>query len=68
LEISMWMSDIRRVSTMNYYAIRRVSDNKLIANVRTLAVWIDLTTGQPVSIPKAYLEAVSPMIVGATGE
>ncbi|MDX2079005.1 MAG: YbgC/FadM family acyl-CoA thioesterase [bacterium] len=68
LEISMWMSDIRRVSTMNYYAIRRVSDNKLIANVRTLAVWIDLTTGQPVSIPKAYLEAVSPMIVGTAGE
>jgi len=68
LDISMWMSDSRRVSTMNYYAIRRMSDNKLIANVRTLAVWIDLTTGQPVSIPKAYLEAVAPMIVGGAGE
>lgn len=63
LEICMWMSDVRRASVMNYYTIRRVSDNKLIANVRTLAVWIDLATQGVVSIPKAYLDAVAPMIV-----
>lgn len=63
LEIYMWMSDIRRASQMNYYTIRRISDNKLIANVRTLAVWIDLATQGVVSIPKAYLDAVAPMIV-----
>lgn len=63
LEICMWMSDVRRASVMNYYTIRRISDNKLIANVRTLAVWIDLATQGVVSIPKAYLDAVAPMIV-----
>lgn len=63
LEICMWMSDIRRASQMNYYTIRRISDNKLVANVRTLAVWIDLATQGVVSIPKAYLDAVAPMIV-----
>lgn len=63
LEICMWMSDIRRASQMNYYTIRHISDNKLIANVRTLAVWIDLATQGVVSIPKAYLDAVAPMIV-----
>jgi len=68
LEICMWISDVRRASKMNYYTIRRVSDNKLIANVRTLAVWIDLATEALVSIPKTYLEAVAPMIVGGARE
>lgn len=68
LEICMWMSDIRRVSKMNYYTIRRVSDNKLIANVRTLAVWVNLATGAVTTIPQAYLDAVAPMIVGGARE
>lgn len=63
LEITTWMTDMRRASAVRHYIITRPADNKLIARVRTLGVWLDLNTRQPARIPDAYREAFAANIV-----
>lgn len=68
IEISTWLSHMRRASAIRHYAMRRVSDNKLIARVRTLGAWVDLKTGRPTRIPQGFIEAVAFNMVEAEDE
>jgi acyl-CoA thioester hydrolase len=55
LEVSTWASDVRRATGTRHYAIRRASDNELLARVSTFSVWVNLETGAPIRIPKDFL-------------
>jgi acyl-CoA thioester hydrolase len=63
LEISTWITHMRRASAIRHYVIKRVHDDKLIARIRTLAIWINLETKQPARIPQAYREAFADNLV-----
>lgn len=56
LEIATWVTDVKRVSAMRHYAIRRVADGVLLARTDTLGVWVDLATARPIRIPTQFLK------------
>lgn len=57
LELSTWISDIKRSSALRHYTITRVQDGELLARVRVLWVWISLLNGQPIRIPDDFMAA-----------
>jgi acyl-CoA thioester hydrolase len=57
LEISTWVSEVRRSTGMRHYVIRRPMDQALIATCHSLYVWVDLKTNRPIRIPKKFLTA-----------
>jgi acyl-CoA thioester hydrolase len=60
LELSTWAFDVRRSTATRYYAIRRTEDGALLAQVHSLGVWVDLTTGHPIRIPPDFLADFAP--------
>lgn len=56
LEITTWVSDVRRVTSGRHYTIHRAGDGVLLAQAYTLGVWVDLHTGQPLRIPQQMLD------------
>jgi acyl-CoA thioester hydrolase len=63
LEVSTWVSDVRRATAQRHYAIRRAGDGALLARVSTLSVWVDLETGQPARFPREFLADFKPNMV-----
>ena len=55
VEIASYVYDVKRTSAMRYYSITRVSDGALLAQVNSLGVWVDLSTGQPARFPTEFL-------------
>ena len=55
IEVASYVYDVKRASAMRYYAITRVSDGALLAQVNSLGVWVDLKTGLPARFPKQFL-------------
>lgn len=64
LEISTWVSELRRVSAIRHYAIRRASDQELLISASSKVAWINLETGRPSVIPDNFIEDFKPNIVG----
>lgn len=65
LEITTFVSDVRRSTAVRHNTISRVSDGALLARVYTLWVWVDLTTGRPMRIPAHFLADFAPNIAPA---
>jgi acyl-CoA thioester hydrolase len=65
LEITTWISDVRRASARRHYAIHRRNDTTLLAQASTLSAWVDLSNGKPVRIPRQLLADLSPLIVAS---
>ncbi|MBC7249792.1 MAG: acyl-CoA thioesterase [Anaerolineae bacterium] len=63
LELATWVSNVKRSSAVRHYIVTRVSDGALLARARTLWVWVDLKTGRPIRIPRAFLTDFAPNIV-----
>jgi acyl-CoA thioester hydrolase len=55
LEISTWVSSIRRSTGIRHYLIKRVSDGEIIARCHSLYVWVDLKSLRPIRIPEIFL-------------
>lgn len=55
LELATWFSDVKRVTAIRHYTIRRVADGALLARAQGLWVWLDLASGRPVRIPAELL-------------
>lgn len=55
LEITTWVSEVRRSTAMRYYQIRRCPGGELLVEVHALGVWVDLKTGRPARIPAQFL-------------
>jgi len=58
LEIATWLYNVRRTSATRYYAFRRLADGQLLAQMETLWVLVDIETGKPKRLPKAFFEIV----------
>lgn len=67
LEVTTWVFDVKRATAMRHYAITRVSDEVLMARVRTLYVWVNPATGQPARVPGHFLQEFAPNIVMGQG-
>ncbi len=63
LEISTWVSDVRRSTAVRHYQIRRCSDGVLLVEVHALGVWVELGSGRPARIPPQMLVDFQPNIV-----
>ena len=63
IEVSSYVYDAKRASAMRYYALTRVSDGALLAQVNSLSVWVDLKTGQPARFPGQFLADFAPNVV-----
>ncbi len=55
IEISSYVYDVKRASATRYYAITRVSDGALLAQVNSLGVWVNLNSGLPARWPEQFL-------------
>jgi acyl-CoA thioester hydrolase len=62
LEITSWISDVRRATAKRHYTIRRAKDDALITQAQSLSVWVDTASGFPVRIPRDMLADLSPSI------
>lgn len=60
LTIATYVFNIRRFAATRYFQIKR--DDSLLAQVRTLWVWIDLETGKPKRIPESFAADFGPNI------
>jgi len=63
LEITTWVSEVRRSTATRYYQIRRHLSGELLVEVHALGVWVDLKTGRPARIPAQFLLDFQPDIV-----
>jgi acyl-CoA thioester hydrolase len=55
IEVASYVYAVKRASAMRYYSITRVGDGALLAQVNSLGVWVDLSTGLPVRFPDQFL-------------
>ncbi len=55
IEVSSYVYDVKRASALRYYAIKRVGDEALLAQVNSLGVWVDLKSGLPARFPEQFL-------------
>jgi len=63
LELATWISDVRRVTAVRHYTIRRPADGALLARARARWAWIDLETGRPQRIPSDFVADFAPAVV-----
>jgi acyl-CoA thioester hydrolase len=52
IEICTWVVNIRRVRSLRRYEFTRTADNQLLAKGETDWVFVDLSAGRPMVIPK----------------
>jgi acyl-CoA thioester hydrolase len=60
LQVSTWISDVKRVKSTREYSIARVDDQKMVARARVNWVYLSQETGQPLRIPPEVAEAFEP--------
>jgi acyl-CoA thioester hydrolase len=65
LEIRSWLFDPRRIGATRHYAIRRLSDDALIAQAQGQWVMVDIETGRPMRVPAELLDDFAPNTVNA---
>jgi acyl-CoA thioester hydrolase len=63
LEIATWASNLKQRSGIRHYTMKRAHDDKLVARVQTVYVWVDIATGRPIRIPAQFLADFAPNIV-----
>lgn len=57
LEVSTWISDLKRSTAVRHYEVRRAADNTLVVRGRALWVWVGLKTGYPIRIPAEFIQS-----------
>jgi acyl-CoA thioester hydrolase len=63
LDVATWISDVKETSAIRHTTITREQDGALLAQVRTVHLWLDLNTGDPTTVPAQFLADLSPNIV-----
>jgi acyl-CoA thioester hydrolase len=68
LELTTWITGVRRATILRYFAFRRIPDGKLVAQANTRWVGVDQKTRRPVRAATSFLQDfapnISPEIVG----
>ncbi len=60
VEIASYAYAVKRATATRYYAMTRVTDGALLAQVNSVGVWVDLKTGQPIRIPDQFRADFAP--------
>ena len=60
LEVITWLSGVEDSTATRYTILTRPGDGAPISRARTLHVWLDLRTGKPTTIPRAFLAELAP--------
>lgn len=68
LEITTYLSDVKRASLTRNYVIRRPSDDQEIARAQALWAFTDVKTGRPARIPAELLKDFAENISGEDDE
>ncbi len=64
LEITAWLSGVKRISAMRHFLIKRVSDGATLARMNSVIICVDLKTGAPARWPAQVLADFAPNISG----
>jgi acyl-CoA thioester hydrolase len=62
LEVTTFISDVKRATAVRHYGVTRVADGALLARAHVLWVFVDLATGRPRRIPAEFLAAFAPNV------
>ncbi|PYS48908.1 MAG: hypothetical protein DMF68_11755 [Acidobacteria bacterium] len=60
LEVTTWVSTVRRVSSAREYSVTRVADRAKVARARVNWVYIDMKTGKPARLTDEFVRALEP--------
>ncbi|MDQ3817802.1 MAG: acyl-[acyl-carrier-protein] thioesterase [Acidobacteriota bacterium] len=60
LEVTTWVSNIRRVSSTREYLIERASDKARVARARVNWVYLDMKRGKPARVTDDFVRALEP--------
>ncbi len=60
VDVSTWVYGSRRATATRYYAISRVSDGAVLAQVHAFCAWVNPVTGQPIKIPADFWADFAP--------
>lgn len=64
IDIATWASADGRATAHRYYTMTRATDGELLAQARTLWVWVDIASRRPIRIPPAFMESFAENLVG----
>jgi acyl-CoA thioester hydrolase len=64
LEVTTWLSGLQDTTAIRHTIITRPADDAQVSRVRTTHVWVDLETGEPVTIAESLLDDIAPTIAG----
>jgi len=62
LELTTWLSNVKRATVMRHFTIQRVADGQEIGQSHTLWACVDPRSGRPVRIPEAWARDFAPQI------
>jgi len=63
IEISTWVSDLKRATAMRHYDLKRIEDNAQLARAYSLIVCFDLNKQRPMRVPQNLLDDFADNIV-----
>lgn len=63
LDVTTWVSDVRRASAIRHFTVTRVADGALLSRAYTQWVCVDVETGRPRLFPPVFLEDLAPNIL-----
>jgi acyl-CoA thioester hydrolase len=66
LELTTWLSELDETTAVRHTSITRVADGAEVARAITDHAWVNLKTGQSLTIPAAFREDIAPAIAGST--
>jgi acyl-CoA thioester hydrolase len=64
LDVSTWLSDVKRVSAIRHYSIRRAADQSLMVQASSRVAWVNLQTGRPAAIPDYFMDSFRDNVSG----
>jgi acyl-CoA thioester hydrolase len=62
LELTTWISAVKKSTAVRHSTIARRGDDALLVQARTVHVWVDPRTGEPIPIPPAFLADFAPSL------
>lgn len=62
LEVTSFLSDVKRSTAVRHNEVRRVRDGALLARAWSLWVFVDLKAGRPIRIPPSFMESFGPNV------
>ncbi len=62
LDVTSYLSDLKRATAVRHNEIRRAADGALLARANALWVFVDLASGRPIRIPAEFMESFRPNV------